>query len=127
MLTWATICWASTSSGLRRNRERLDEALAHAPRDHRGLQQVAAVLRVERALAGLAHAVPGAADALQATRHRARRLDLDDQIDRAHVDAQLEAAGGDDGAQLAALQFVLDDDALLAGQRAVVGLHQFVA
>ena len=46
----------------------LDEPLAHAPHDNGGLQQVAAVLRIQRALAGLADAVTGAADALQATR-----------------------------------------------------------
>ena len=102
----------------------LDEALAHAPDDHRGLEQVAAMLRVQRALAGLADAVAGAPDALQTPRHGARRLDLDDEIDRTHVDAQLEAAGGDDGAQLAALQLVLDDHPLLAGERPVVRLHQ---
>ena len=33
----------------------------------------------------------GAADALQAARHRRRRLDLHDQIDRAHVDARAPA------------------------------------
>ena len=57
----------------------------------------------------------------------ARRLDLDDEVDGAHVDAQLEAAGGDDGPQVAALELVLDDDALLAGQRAVVGLDELLA
>jgi hypothetical protein len=34
--------------------------------------------------------VPGAADALQAAATRPRRLDLDDEVDRAHVDAELE-------------------------------------
>ena len=74
--------------------------------------------------ARLADRVAGAADALQPARHRARRLDLDHEVDRAHVDAELERAGGDDAAQLAALQLVLDDEPLLAGQRAVVGLDE---
>ena len=34
--------------------------------------------------------VPGAANALQAAGHRDRRFDLDDQVDGAHIDAQLE-------------------------------------
>ncbi len=105
----------------------LDLAVDHALGDHRGLEQVAAVLRVQRAPAGLADRVPGAPDALHAPRHRARRLDLDDEVDGTHVDAQLERAGGDDAAQQAALQLVFDDDPLLAGQRAVVCLDQLVA
>ncbi|CAB5001345.1 unannotated protein [freshwater metagenome] len=102
----------------------LDEALAHPLRHHCGLQQIATVFGVERALAGLAHAVPGAADALHPPRHRTRRFHLDDEIDRTHVDAQLEAAGGDDGAQMTALQLIFDDHPLLAGQRAVVRLDE---
>ena len=72
-------------------------------RDDRRLEQVAAVLREDAApLLSLAHAVPGAADALQAARDRARRLDQEHEVDRAHVDAELERAGRDDAAQLAA-------------------------
>ena len=41
--------------------------------------------------------VPGAADALQPGGDRRRRLDLHDEVDGAHVDAELEAARGDDG------------------------------
>ena len=103
---------------------RLDEAVAHAPGDDGGLQQVAPVLREDRALARLADRVAGPTDALQAAAHGARRLDLDHEVDRAHVDAELEAGGGDEAAQLAPLELVLDDDPLLAGQRAVVRLHQ---
>ena len=43
--------------------------------------------------------VAGAADALQARGDRRRRLDLDDEVDRTHVDAELEAGGGDDTRQ----------------------------
>src|SRR5690606_24497040 len=53
-----------------------------------------------------------------------RGLHLDDEVDGAHVDAELEAAGGDDGAQRAALELVLDDHPLLAGERTVVGLDE---
>ena len=40
--------------------------------------------------------VAGAADALHAARDRRRRLDLDDEIDGAHVDAELERRGRDE-------------------------------
>ena len=53
-------------------------------------EQVAAVLREDAAAAGHADLVAGAADALQARRHRRRRLDAHDEVDRAHVDAELE-------------------------------------
>mgnify|MGYP007068864050 CR=1 FL=1 len=39
----------------------------------------------------------GTPDTLHAAGDRGRRLDLDDQVDGAHVDAQLQAARGDDG------------------------------
>ena len=76
---------------------RLDGARVHALDDDGGLQQVGPVLGEDAAPAGLADLVAGPADALQAAGHRARRLDLDDEVDGAHVDAQLEAAGGDEG------------------------------
>ena len=66
----------------------------------------------------------GAADALQAAGHRRRRLDLNHQIDRAHVDAQLQAGRGDDGAQTSALEVVLDLGALLLADRAVMRAGQ---
>jgi hypothetical protein len=65
--------------------------------------------------------VPGATDPLQTARDRLGRLDLDDEVDRAHVDAELEGRRRNEGRNLAALQELLDLDALLAGQRAVVG------
>ncbi len=102
----------------------LDLAVDHAPRHDRRLDEIAAVLRKDHALARLPDRVSGAADALQAAADRARRLDLDDEIDGSHVDAELERGGGDDRPQLAALELILDDHALLAGQRSVVGPEQ---
>ena len=61
-------------------------------RDDRALEQVAAVLGEDHALRRLADLVPGPTDALQPARDRPGRFDLDDEIDRAHVDAQLERA-----------------------------------
>ena len=87
----------------------LDLAGDHALGDDRGLEQVAAMLRVQRAATGFADRVAGSTNTLHATRHRAGRFDLDDEIDSTHVDAQFERAGGDDAAQRAALQLVFDD------------------
>ncbi len=52
------------------------------------------------------------------------RLDLHDQVDRAHVDAELEAARRHDRAELPRLQGVLDLEPLLARDRTVVGADQ---
>jgi len=54
----------------------------------------------------------GAADPLETARHRRRRFDLDHEIDGAHVDAELERRGGDEAAQRAGLQAILDLHAL---------------
>ena len=77
-------------------------------------RRVAAELREDLARARLADLVAGATDALEAPRDRARRLDQHDEIDRAHVDAELEAARRDDAAQAAALEVGLDLQPLLA-------------
>ncbi len=99
----------------------LDLAAAHAVDDDRRLQQVAAVLGHEAAERGHVHLVAGPADALQPGGDRLRRLDLHDQVDRAHVDPELERRGGDERRQPARLEHVLDLEPLLAGDRAVVG------
>ena len=80
------------------------------------------MLGEQHAPAHLADLVAGAADALERAGDAGRRLDLDDEVDRAHVDAELEAAGRDDAGEATALEVVLDDRALLLGDRAVVGL-----
>ncbi len=55
------------------------------------------------AAARLADLVPRPTHALQAAGDARRRFDLDHQIHRAHVDAEFERAGGDDGRQAAGL------------------------
>ena len=107
-----------------RHRDRLDLPGQHPLGDDRGVQDVAAVLGEQRGAAHLADLVPGAADALQAGCRARRRLDLDHEVDRAHVDAELEAAGRDDAAQDARLQLLLDLRPLLLRDRAVVGLRE---
>src|SRR5690606_19275619 len=47
--------------------------------------------------------------------------------DGAHVDAELEARGGDDPADAAALQVLLDLAALAVGEAAVMGAHELLA
>ncbi|GAA2934183.1 hypothetical protein GCM10020221_32360 [Streptomyces thioluteus] len=102
----------------------LDGPLAHPLRHDRRLHQVAPVLGEDDAGGDGAHLVSGAADPLQAGGDRRRRLDLDDQVDGAHVDAQLQAGGGHDGGQPAGLEILLDLGALLLGDRAVVRAGQ---
>ena len=98
----------------------LDLAAAHRPRDDGRLEQVGAELGEDAALRGRAELVPGAADPLQAARDRLRALDLDHEVDRAHVDPELEARRRDEARDPPRLQLLLDHHPLLARQRAVV-------
>ncbi len=99
----------------------LDLRAPHAGRRRGARDEVLLVLGQEHAARHAADAVARAADALQARGDARRRLDLDDEVDRAHVDAQLERGRRDDGAELAALEPLLDGGALLARERAMVG------
>ena len=110
-----------------RQHGRLDRAVVHALGDDRGLEQVAPVLREDHALRRRADLVPRPADTLEAAGDARRRFDLDDEVDRTHVDAQLEAAGRDEGRQAAGLELLLDRDPLLAGDRSVVGSDELLA
>ena len=73
-----------------RDHRLLDRPFAHALGDDRALEQVGAELGEDAAARDLAKGVAGAADPLQPAAYRLRRLDLDHQIDRAHVDSQLQ-------------------------------------
>src|SRR3546814_11719602 len=70
----------------------------------------------------LADLVPGPAHALQSTGHTGWGLDLDDQVDGSHVDAELQRAGRHDCWDPAPLEVVLARGALLLGDRTVVCL-----
>ena len=98
----------------------LDGALPHPLDHHRRLDQVAAMVGEEDPAGGRADLVPGPADPLQPAGHRRRGLDLDHDVDRAHVDAELERGGGDHARQPARLQVGLDLGPLLLADRAVV-------
>ena len=104
-----------------RDHRLLDLAGPHPLGDDRALEQVGAELREDPALRDGPELVAGAADPLHPARHRLRRLDLDHEVDRAHVDPELERRGRDDARELPGLEQLLDLEALLAGERAVMG------
>ena len=94
---------------------RLDFPRAHPLGDDRAFEQVGPELGKDPAAADVADRVAGAADALQAARHGLGRFDLDHEVHRSHVDPELEARRRDQTRQLAGLEQLLDDRALLAG------------
>ena len=105
----------------------LDAAVQHPLDDDGRLEEVGPVLREDLAPARLAHLVAGPADPLQAPGDRPGRLDLHDEVDGPHVDAQLEGGGRHQAPQRAPLQLVLDEEAPLPRERPVMGLDQLVA
>ena len=78
------------------------------------------MLGVEESARNFAHAVSGATHALQCGGDRGRGGHLDHEVHVAHVDAQLQGAGGDHAAQCSALECLLDEGALFLGHGAVV-------
>ena len=98
--------------------------VAHPLGDHGGLHQVAAVLGEHHPAETAPTWCPARPTRCRPLATLGRRLDLDHQVDRAHVDAQLQAGGGDDGGQPARLEVLLDQRPLLLGDRAVVRAGQ---
>ena len=78
------------------------------------------MLGVEESARNFTHAVSGAAHALKCGSNRGRRRHLNHEVHVAHVDAQLQGAGGDHAAQGSALECLLDEGALFLGYGAVV-------
>src|SRR6185503_19427100 len=105
----------------------LDRAGVHALGERGAREKVAAELGHDHAFARRVDLMAGASDALHAARDRRWRLDLDDQIDRTHVDPELERRRRDERAQPARLEIVLDPQALLARDRAVMRVDQLLA
>ncbi len=105
----------------------LDEPFVHRPRHRRGGDEVAAEFREDDPFARRAGLVTGAADALEAAGHRGGRLDLNDEIDCPHVDAELQRRGGDQRLDAAGLQQVLHLAARLARERTMVRPHERLA
>ncbi len=83
-------------------------------------QHLEAVGRNENAARRLVEPVIGAADALKQTRRALRRADIDDEIDVAPVDAEIERRGADHRAQLARGHRILDLAPLRHVERAVM-------
>ncbi len=98
----------------------LDVAIAHAFHHDRALEEVGPELGEDAPARHLAHAMAGAADALEPGGDGLGRLDLDHQVHGPHVDPELERRGGHDAGQLAGLQEVLHHQPLLAGERPVM-------
>ena len=90
-------------------------------------EQILLVLRDEHARRDAADMVARATDALDARRDGRRRLDLDDLIDGAHVDAELERRGRDDGRELARFQALLDRAPAVLRDGAVVRERDLLA
>ena len=65
------------------------------------LQHLEAVARHQHGARGLVEAMVGAADALDQAARALRRADVDDEIDVAPVDAEVERGGGDHGLERA--------------------------
>ena len=111
---------------LARHDGRFDATLEHALHDRGRLEQVAAELRDYNAARGLADGVARTAHALDPGGDAWRGLDLQHEVDRAHVDAELERRSRDEPAQVAGLQLVLDEQTLFARDRPVVGAYQLL-
>ena len=105
----------------------LDLPRAHGARDDGRLEEVGPELREDPPLRDRVQIVPRAPDALQPARDRLRALDLDHEVDGAHVDAELERGRRDEARDLAGLQQLLDDEPLLARERAVVRAGELLA
>ena len=101
--------------------ERLDGTAFHAFHSGRRADDLLARQRIEQRMRDAAHLVVGATHALQSGGYRQRRGHLDDQIHAAHIDAELQAAGGHHATQSALLEILLDAFAAVLGHRTVVG------
>ena len=84
------------------------------------LDHLEAVGRDENRLRRLVEAVVGAADALREPARALRRADIDDEVDVAPVDAEVERRRADDGAELSRRHRGLDLAPLGGVERAVV-------
>ena len=91
------------------------------------LQQLVAGGGEEAAVGAEAEGVARAADALEEGRDAAWRADLADEVDGADIDAKLEGGGGDEGAEVTRLEALLDVQAAILGDAAVVAGDGFLA
>ena len=102
----------------------LDAAFVHGLRDGGAGDEIAAIFGEDHGGTDATDIVIGAADTLHAARNRGRRFDLNDKIDRAHIDAEFEGRSRDDTAQGSALEAVFDIGALRGRDAAVMRAHE---
>ena len=101
-------------------RDRVEVAAPHAADERGALDQLVAGQREQPALRRAAEVVARAADPLEQRRDRPRRAELDDEIDGADVDAELERRRGDRALDLTVLELLLGGEPQRARHRAVV-------
>ena len=104
----------------------LDRALTHRPRHDGRLEQVGSILGEDPALRDRVERVTRAPDSLQPAGDRLRTLDLYHEIDRAHVDPELERRGRDQAGNFPRFEQLLDQHALLPCERSVVGARDLL-
>ena len=102
----------------------LDVRAQHPLCHDRHLEQVAPVLGDELADAGRPHLVSGPADPLEPAGDGRRRFHLHHEVDRTHVDPELERRRRDDASEPPVLERILDLQALLARDRPVMRPHE---
>ncbi len=113
--------------GIAQEARGLDESLVHGASGGGAGDEVGAVFGKDNAFTGRSDVVASAADALHATGDRWRRLDLDDEVDRAHIDAEFERRSCDQGFDAACLEQFFNLGALRGGERAVMGAGEGLA
>jgi hypothetical protein len=113
--------------GIARVAAGLDVGFPHGPRHRRAGDQIAAELRDDDAAARGPDGVAGPADPLQAAGDGGGRLDLHDEVDGPHVDAELQRRRRHEAADLSRLQAILDLDPLGARERPVMGADEHLA
>src|ERR1022692_3615621 len=107
--------------GVARVARGFDVALVHGAGYGGTGYQIGAVFGEENSLANRVYMMAGAADALHAAGDGGRGLDLNDEGNGAHIDAQFQSRSGAEGTNLAGLQLLFNDCALGGGQGAVMG------
>ena len=101
-------------------REDIEVAALHAAHERRALDQLVARECEQAPLRRGAQGVARATDALEQRRDRARRAELDHEIDGADIDSELERGGRDRALDLTVLELLLGREAQRARHRAVM-------
>ncbi len=106
---------------VQRHTQVLDISVQHGAAKRGTLEQVGRRLGDHASLADAVHNVPGAADALHTAGHVSGRFNLTDEVDRPHVDAQLERCRRHDRGQLALFEGLFRRAPFVQADTAVMG------